>query len=94
MLPVNLEYHLEYAKELVALLKGNNFRCELDDREEKLSYRMRDSQVHKIPYTIIVGDKERDEKTISFRTFGSTQTSTLTQDEFINKLKEQISNRK
>lgn len=94
VLPVNLEYHLEYAKELVALLKRNNFRCELDDREEKLSYRMRDSQVHKIPYTIIVGDKERDEKTISFRTFGSTQTSTLTQDEFINKLKEQISNRK
>ena len=60
IIPVNNEYHLEYAKQIKELLQNNNIRVELDDREEKLSYRMRESQTHKIPYTLILGDKEKD----------------------------------
>ena len=94
VLPVNNEYHLEYAKEVRDLLNDQDYRVELDSRDEKLSYRMRDSQVHKIPYTIIIGDKERDEKLISYRTFGDNKTITVTKDEFIKLLNDRIKSKK
>ena len=90
IIPVNNEYHLEYAKEIESILKKNNFRVILDDRDEKLSYKMRESQTKKIPYTIILGDKERDNKTISYRKFGSMDTTTLSQDEFIDMINKVI----
>ncbi len=93
IIPVNNEYHLEYAKEIKELLQNNNIRVELDDRDEKLSYRMRESQTHKIPYTLILGDKERDNKTISYRKFGSTDTTTLGKEEFMEMLSKEIENK-
>ena len=83
VIPVNNIYHLDYSRELVALLNENNIRVELDSREEKLGYRMRESQTKKIPYTLIVGDSEKNNKTISYRRFGETETTTLSQEEFI-----------
>ena len=90
VIPVNNKYHLEYSKEIFELLKENNFRVELDDREEKLGYKMRESVMRKIPYSIILGQKEVDNKTISFRKHGSEETETLSQEEFINMIKEKI----
>jgi len=94
VIPVNNEYHLEYATKIKDLLKQNNFRVELDDREEKLSYKMRESQTKKNPYTLILGDKERDNNTISYRKHGSNETITLSTLEFINMLKEEVDNKK
>ena len=93
IIPVNNEYHLEYSKEVEELLRENNFRVELDSRDEKLGYRMRESQTRKIPYTLILGDKERDNKEISYRKFGSQETTTLSQEEFISMMKEVIDNK-
>lgn len=93
IIPVNNEYHLEYSKEVEELLRENNFRVELDSRDEKLGYRMRESQTRKIPCTLILGDKERDNKKISYRKFGSGETTTLSQDEFISMMKEVIDNK-
>ena len=93
IIPVNNEYHLEYSKEVEELLRENNFRVELDSRDEKLGYRMRESQTRKIPCTLILGDKERDNKEISYRKFGSQETTTLSQDEFISMMKEVIDNK-
>lgn len=93
IIPVNNGYHLEYSKEVEELLRENNFRVELDSRDEKLGYRMRESQTRKIPYTLILGDKERDNKEISYRKFGSQETTTLSQDEFISMMKEVIDNK-
>lgn len=90
VIPVNNAYHLEYAKEIVTLLKENGIRVELDDREEKLGYRMREAQTKKIPYNLIIGDKERDETLISFRLHGSRETTTVTKEEFIKLIKEEI----
>jgi len=90
IIPVNNEYHLEYAKEIKELLEKENIRVEIDNREEKLSYRMRESQTHKIPYSIIIGDKERDNSSISYRKYGSVDTKTLSKEEFINLIKNQI----
>ena len=92
VIPVNLEYHLDYANEIKELLDKNNIRVELDARDEKLSYKMRESQLKKIPFTLILGDKERDNKEISYRLFGSGETITVSQDEFINLLLNKIKN--
>ena len=92
-MPVNNEYHLEYSKEIYNLLADNNIRVQLDDREEKLSYRMRESQTKKIPFTLILGDKERDNNEVSFRRFGSQETTTLSKDEFVTFLKNKINNK-
>ena len=94
VIPVKNEYHVDYSKELKEILIKNNIRVELDDREEKLGYRMRESQTAKIPYSIIVGDSERDNKTISFRRYGSEETATVSIEEFINMLKDEIDNKK
>ncbi len=90
IIPVNNEYHLEYCNEVKELLESNNIRVELDDRDEKLNYKMRESVIRKIPYTIIIGDKERDAKTISYRLRGSNETFNLSQKDFIKRLNEEI----
>ena len=93
VIPVNLEYHLEYAKEIEELLRKNNVRVELDARDEKLSYKMRESQTRKIPFTLILGDNEKNANTISYRLHGSTETKTLDKDEFVKYLLEIINNK-
>ena len=93
VMPVNSEFQGEYAKEIYELLRDNDIRVELDDRNEKLGYRLRESQVKKIPYTLILGDNEKDNNQISYRLFGSQETTTLDKDEFVKQLKEEISKR-
>jgi len=93
IIPVNNEYHLEYAKNIKNLLFKENIRVELDEREEKLGYRMRESQTNKIPFTIIIGDNEKENNTISYRKFGTNETITLSQEDFISMLKYVIDNK-
>ena len=94
VIPVNNEYHLEYAKEIYELLNDNNFRVELDNREEKLGYKMRESVMRKIPYSLILGQKEVDNKTISYRKYGTEETVTVSKDEFVNLIKDTINNKR
>lgn len=94
IIPVNLEYHLDYSKEIFDLLLDNNIRVKLDDREEKLGYRMRESQTNKVPYTLIIGDNERDNNTISYRLHGSKETYTLDKNEFVEFINDIIKNKK
>ena len=94
IIPVNNDYHLEYAKEVYKDLDDLNIRVNLDDRNEKLSYKMRESQTKKNPITLILGDKEVESSTISYRKFGSTETYTLPKEIFIKTLKEAISAKK
>ena len=93
IIPVNNEYHLEYAKEIYNKLYDLNIRVELDDSDEKLSYKMRESQTRKIPYTLVLGDKEKEEGTVNYRKFGSRDTFSLNVDEFIKLIQEEIKNK-
>ena len=90
VIPVNNEYHLEYANKIVNILDSNDIRVKLDDRDEKLSYKIRESQTKKIPYTLILGDNEKNDNTISYRLHGEVKTNTILVDEFINLLLSQI----
>ncbi len=94
IIPVNNEYHLEYSKEIEDLLNKENIRVEVNSKDEKLSYRMRESQVKKIPITLILGDKERDNNLISYRCFGSNETTTLEKSQFIEFIKKSINDKK
>lgn len=94
IIPVNNDYHLEYAKEVYKDIDDMNIRVNLDDRNEKLSYKMRESQTKKNPITLILGDKEVESSTISYRKFGSTETYSLPKEIFIKTLKETISAKK
>lgn len=93
VLPVNNDYHLEYAKEVVALLRQEGFRVELDAREEKLGYRIREGQMEKVPYLLVLGNNERDEKTVTYRLHGMQKQTTVPFDDFTLMIKEKISNR-
>ena len=93
IIPVSNEHHLDYAKEIKDLLNKNNIRVKLDDRSEKLSYKMRESQTKKLPITIILGDKEKENNTISYRRYGSNETKTLSKEEFIKLTTECINNK-
>ena len=94
IIPVNNDYHLEYAKEVYKDLDDMNIRVNLDDRNEKLSYKMRESQTKKNPITLILGDKEVENNTISYRKFGSAETYTLPKSDFYKLVKETINARK
>jgi len=93
VIPVNPEIHGEYAKELTERLSALNIRVELDDRNEKLGYRMREAQTSKIPYSIIIGDKEMEEHAISYRKFGEQGTTTISEKEFISFVTDKINNK-
>ncbi len=94
ILPVNNEYHLEYSNKIKEILLNNDIRVELDDRNEKLGYKIRESQTMKIPYTLIIGDKEVNSNTISYRKYSSEETVNLSIEELINQLKDEINNKK
>ena len=94
VMPVNSEYQGEYAKDVYNLLRDNDIRVELDDRNEKLGYRLRESQIRKIPYTLILGDQEKESKSISYRLFGDKETTTISQEEFIKLIKDEINSHK
>jgi len=94
IIPVNNEYHLDYSNKIYSLLRENNIRVTLDDRDEKLGYKMRESQTKKIPLTLILGDAERDNNTISYRIHGERETTTIETSDFINKLLDAIKNKR
>ena len=73
----------DYAESLFELLKSNNVRVQLDNRNEKISYKIREHSLLKVPYILAVGSKEVDENKVSVRTFGSEKTSVMSKDDFL-----------
>ncbi len=94
ILPVNNLIHMDYAKKIMQELDDNEIRVTLDESDEKFGYKMRQSVISKVPYTLILGDNEMNEDTISYRHRGSTETKNMKLDEFISMLKEEIKTKK
>ena len=93
IIPVNMNYHNDYCKKLKEKLLEEDIRVEYDDSEESMNKKIRQSNIMKNPYTIIIGDKERDNNLISYRKYGSEETISMNIEEFINKIKEEIKER-
>ena len=90
LLPVNNNFHLEYAQKLFKEMKDHDLRVELDDSNDKLGYRMRNAQMKKIPYTIVLGDHERDEDTVTYRKYGEKEQITVKVKDFIALIDDEI----
>ena len=93
VLPVNNEFHLNYSKKVVEELKKAGVRAILVDASEKLGYRMRNAQVKKVPYTLVIGDNEIAAKSVTYRHYGSKQQITVPLKDFVSKVKEEILSR-
>ena len=86
IIPVSLEAHMEYAEQVKNQLQQAGMRVEIDTRNEKMGYKIRDAQTIKIPYQIIVGDNEIDSETINVRAYGADDSSAQSVDSFIDEV--------
>ena len=77
----------------IELLLENNIRVKLDDREEKLGYKMREAQMKKIPFTLVIGDKEKENKTVTYRKYGTDMQIEINLNDFIEMLNYMIKNK-
>ena len=94
LIPVNLELHKEFSENLYSLLKKNKIRVQTDYRDEKLGYKIREAQTQKIPYQLVIGDKEVESNTVTYRKYGEQTQTTVSVEEFVELIKNQIANKK
>lgn len=94
VIPVNSEVHGDYAAEVCQILKKKGIRCELDDRNEKLGYRIREAQTNKIPVELVVGDGEIADRAVTVRRYGSKDAVKKTLDEFLADIQVEIDSKK
>ncbi|MFQ3877767.1 threonine--tRNA ligase [Staphylococcus xylosus] len=90
IIPVNVDLHYDYARLIQDELKSQGVRVEIDDRNEKMGYKIREAQMQKIPYQLVVGDKEVENSEVNVRKYGSQDQETLEKDEFIWNLVDEI----
>ncbi|ATX71436.1 threonyl-tRNA synthetase [Spiroplasma clarkii] len=93
IIPVNEELNAAYADEVWKALKQAKIRAGIDNRDERLSYKIRDAQVKKIPFQLVLGKKEQEEKTVTYRKYGSEEQITVSLTEFIKILTNKIINK-
>ena len=84
----------EYTDELIAKMQAKGIRCSADKRQEKTGFKIREAQLSKVPYMLVIGDKEQEEGTVAVRRSGSQQTETMKADEFIDMLVSEITEKK
>ena len=92
ILPIS-EKHVEYAKELAKQMHRDYVRVEVDDRSEKIGYKIRQAQMAKVPYMLVVGDKEVEERTVNVRKHGGDELGSVPFEEFFNSIKIEIKER-
>lgn len=92
ILPIS-EKHVEYAKELAKQMHRDYVRVEVDDRSEKIGYKIRQAQMEKVPYMLVVGDKEVEEGTVNVRKHGGDELGSVPFEEFFNSIKIEIKER-
>ncbi|MGE7218610.1 threonine--tRNA ligase [Priestia koreensis] len=94
VIPVSLKVHQEYAQEIKEALGKKGIRVELDNREQKLGYKIREAQVAKVPYILVLGDKEMESNAVNVRKHGEVKSETFNLNSFIEKLQDEIVNKK
>ncbi|MBK0348975.1 threonine--tRNA ligase [Aerococcaceae bacterium zg-ZJ1578] len=93
ILPVNLDAHGDRVQEIYETLKAKGFRVEMDLRNEKLGYKIREAQTSKVPYQIVIGDQEVADGTVNVRQYGATNSETLSFDAFVSQLTTEVENK-
>ena len=94
IIPVNNDFHYDYSRKIFDDLKSKGVRVSIDDRNEKLGYKIREAANKKIPYTLVIGDKEVESKLVNIRTFGSQEQKIKSYEEFKENILKEIKERK
>ena len=90
LLPVSLDAHMDYTKTLYKSLMEAGYRVKIDEREEKLGYKIRDAQTQKIPYQLVIGDQEVADHSVTARQYGSSEQHTVSVEEFYDQLAQAV----
>ncbi|MDO5360919.1 MAG: threonine--tRNA ligase, partial [Jeotgalicoccus sp.] len=90
IIPVNVDLHYDYAREIYDEMKSQGLRVHIDDRNEKMGYKIREAQMNKIKYQIVVGDKEKDESLVNVRKYGEEKQESFDKEEFLYQLIDEI----
>ena len=93
LLPVNLDAHGDRVEEIYEALRNQGFRVEMDLRNEKLGYKIREAQTSKVPYQIVIGDQEVADGTVNVRPYGSQKSETLSFEDFVARLTKEVENK-
>ena len=90
VIPVSPDVHFDYAKEVQEKLKAAGFRVEIDGRNEKIGYKIREAQMQKIPYMLVVGDQEVEGEAVNVRKYGEQKSETVPFAQFVETLKNEV----
>src|SRR5699024_2806783 len=90
IIPVNVDLHYDYAREIYDEMKSQGIRVHIDDRNEKMGYKIREAQMKKIKYQVVVGDKEKDESLVNVRKYGEEKQESFDKEEFLWNLIDEI----
>ena len=90
IIPVNNDYHYDYARTLQDELRSHGVRVNIDDRDEKMGYKIREAQMRKVPYQVVLGDREVENQTVNVRKYGEEKQETLEREDFIWKIVDKI----
>nr|WP_148296452.1 threonine--tRNA ligase [Halalkalibacter hemicellulosilyticus] len=90
VIPVSLDVHMDYAKSVQEKLQASGMRVEIDERDEKLGYKIREAQMQKIPYMLVLGDKEMEASEVNVRKYGQKESTSISLDAFINELSKEV----
>ncbi|MCM3599281.1 threonine--tRNA ligase [Robertmurraya korlensis] len=90
VIPVSPDVHFDYAKQVQELLQAEGIRVEIDDRNEKIGYKIREAQMQKTPYMLVVGDNEVAEKAVNVRKYGEQKSEVVSFEKFVEELKIEV----
>lgn len=94
VIPVSPQIHLDYAKEVADKLRRQGVRIEVDERDEKIGYKIREAQTQKIPFMLVLGDKEIENNAVNVRRYGEQKSETISYEDFENLIQKEITERK
>ncbi|CKG38647.1 threonyl-tRNA synthetase [Streptococcus pneumoniae] len=94
IIPVSNAVHVQYADEIADKLAQAGVRVERDVRDEKLGYKIREAQMQKVPYVLVIGDKEMENGAVNVRKYGEEKSEVVELNGFVESMKEEINNRK
>nr|WP_304217759.1 threonine--tRNA ligase [Fredinandcohnia onubensis] len=90
VIPVSPDVHLDYAKSVQEKLQAEGLRVEIDDRDEKIGYKIREAQMQKIPFMLVVGDNEMSENAVNVRKYGEQKSETMSFDTFLSAILQEV----
>ena len=90
IIPVSLDVHSDYANEVQEKLQAHKLRVDIDGRDEKLGYKIREAQMQKVPYMLVLGDKELEDGSVNVRKYGEQKSESMPFDDFLSMIQGEL----